>query len=88
MKPPINAPNVSTIASQMRKRTTATERNRARGVINGYSNDLLKNLEWKEQCSFARVTTDVFYQSVIRQLVSQEQRRDVWRQASSRAHAG
>lgn len=50
MKPPINAPNVSTIASEMRKRTTATERNRARGVINGYRNDLLKKLEWKEQC--------------------------------------
>ena len=31
--------------SQMRKRTTATERNRARDTINAYSSDLLKKLQ-------------------------------------------
>jgi hypothetical protein len=29
----------------MRKRTTATERNRVRDVINAYRNDLLKKLQ-------------------------------------------
>jgi hypothetical protein len=36
------APTASAVASQMRKRTTATERNRARGAINTYSDDLLE----------------------------------------------
>jgi hypothetical protein len=36
------APTASAVASQMRKRTTATERNRAREAINAYSDDLLK----------------------------------------------
>ena len=44
-RPAINAPNASAVASQMRKRTTATERNRAWNAINAYSNDLLKKLQ-------------------------------------------
>ena len=39
------APTASAVASQMRKRTTATERNRARDAINAYSSDLLKKLK-------------------------------------------
>ena len=41
----MNAQNASAVASQMRKRTTATERNRARDAINAYSIDLLKKLQ-------------------------------------------
>jgi hypothetical protein len=37
---PTIAPKASAVASQMRKRTTATDRNRARDAINGYSSDL------------------------------------------------
>src|SRR5262249_26034158 len=44
-KPVIIAPRASAVASQMRKRTTATERNRARDAINAYSSDLLKKLQ-------------------------------------------
>ena len=44
-RPATNAPNASAVASQMRKRTTATERNRARDTINAYSSDLLKKLQ-------------------------------------------
>ena len=44
-KPATNAPKASAVASQMRKRTTATERNRARDAINAYSIDLLKKLQ-------------------------------------------
>jgi hypothetical protein len=36
------APTASAVASQTRKRTTATERNRAHGAINANSTDLLK----------------------------------------------
>jgi hypothetical protein len=36
------APTASAVANQMRKRTTATERNRPRDVINASNNDLLK----------------------------------------------
>jgi hypothetical protein len=39
-RPATNAPNASAVASQMRNRTTATERNRARDAINAYSSDL------------------------------------------------
>ena len=39
------APRASAVASQMRKRSTATERNRARDAINAYSSDLLKKLQ-------------------------------------------
>ena len=39
------APTASAVASQMRKRTTATERNRGRGAINAYSSNLLKKLQ-------------------------------------------
>ena len=44
-RPVMIAPTASAVASQMRKRTTATERNRARGAINAYSSDLLKKLQ-------------------------------------------
>jgi hypothetical protein len=43
------APTASAVASQMRKRTTATERNRARGAINAYSSDLLKKLQRRDE---------------------------------------
>ena len=43
-RPTTMAPNASTVPSQMRKRTTATERNRACAAINAYSSDLLKKL--------------------------------------------
>ena len=39
------APTASAVASQMRKRTTATERNRACDAINAYRSDLLKKLK-------------------------------------------
>jgi hypothetical protein len=35
----------------MRKRTTATERNRARDAINAYSTDLLKKLQNTKSCA-------------------------------------
>jgi len=41
-RPVMIAPRTSAVASQMRKRTTATERNRARDAINAYGDDLLK----------------------------------------------
>ena len=44
-KPAINAPNTSAVARQMRKRTTATQRNRASNAINAYRNNLLKKLQ-------------------------------------------
>jgi hypothetical protein len=44
-RPVMIAPTESAVARQMRKRTTATERNRARDAINGYSSDLLKKLQ-------------------------------------------
>src|SRR5207249_7859068 len=44
-RPVMIAPTASAVASQMRKRTTATERNRARGAINAYSSNLLKKLQ-------------------------------------------
>ena len=43
-RPVMIAPTASAVASQMRKRTTATERNRARAAINAYNSDLLKKL--------------------------------------------
>lgn len=43
--PVMIAPTASAVASQMRKRTTAMERNRARDVINAYRNDFLKKLQ-------------------------------------------
>jgi hypothetical protein len=46
------APTASVVASQMQKRTTATERNRARGAINGYSSDLLKKLQRRDDLFF------------------------------------
>jgi hypothetical protein len=39
------APTVSAVATQMRKRATATERNRPRDAINGCSSDLQKKLQ-------------------------------------------
>jgi len=39
-RPATNAPNASAVASQMRNRTTATDRNRPRDTINAYSSDL------------------------------------------------
>jgi hypothetical protein len=39
-RPATNALNASAVASQMRNRTTATERNRARDAINAYRSDL------------------------------------------------
>jgi len=44
-RPVMIAPTANAVASQMRKRTTATERNRARDAINAYSGDLLKKLQ-------------------------------------------
>jgi hypothetical protein len=41
----------------MRKRTTATERNRVRDAINGYSIDLLKKFENTKSCAFSTVMT-------------------------------
>ncbi len=41
-RPVMIAPTASAVASQTRKRTTATERNRAHGAINANSTDLLK----------------------------------------------
>ena len=52
-RPVMIAPRASTVASQMRKRTTATERNRARDAINAYSTDLLKKLENTKSCAFS-----------------------------------
>ena len=48
-RPVMIAPTASAVASQMRKRTTATERNRARGAINAYSSDLLKKLQRRDE---------------------------------------
>ena len=48
-RPVMIAPTASAVASQMRKRTTATERNRARGAINSYSSDLLKKLQRRDE---------------------------------------
>jgi hypothetical protein len=48
-RPVMIAPRASAVASQMRKRTTATERNRARGAINVYSSDLLKKLQRRDE---------------------------------------
>jgi hypothetical protein len=46
------APTASAVASQMRKRTTATERNRARDAINAYGDDLLKSYKGVTTSSF------------------------------------
>ena len=48
-RPVMIAPTASAVASQMRKRTTATERNRARGTINAYSSDLLKKSQRRDE---------------------------------------
>ena len=48
-RPVMIAPTASAVASQMPKRTTATERNRARGAINAYSSDLLKKLQRRDE---------------------------------------
>jgi hypothetical protein len=48
-RPVMIAPTASAVASQMRKRTTATEGNRARGAINAYSSDLLKKLQRRDE---------------------------------------
>ena len=48
-----SAPNASVVPSQMRKRTTATERNRACDAINAYSIDLLKKLQNAKSCAFS-----------------------------------
>ena len=48
-----SAPNASAVASQMRKRTTATDRNRARDAINAYSSNLLKKLQHSKSCAFS-----------------------------------
>ena len=48
-RPVMIAPTASAVASEMRKRTTATERNRARGAINVYSSDLLKKLQRRDE---------------------------------------
>jgi len=48
-RPVMIAPTARAVASQMRKRTTATERNRARDAINAYSNDLLKKLQRRDE---------------------------------------
>ena len=48
-RPVMIAPTARTVASQMRKRTTATERNRARGTINVYSSDLLKKSQSRDE---------------------------------------
>ena len=48
-RPVMIAPTASAVASQMRKRTTATERNRARGAINAYNSDLLKKLQRRDE---------------------------------------
>ena len=55
-RPVMIAPTARAVASQMRKRTTATERNRARGAINACSSDLLKKLRIRDElflCDFA-----------------------------------
>jgi hypothetical protein len=44
-RPVTIAPTENAVARQMRKRTTATERNRARDAINAYSSNLLKKLQ-------------------------------------------
>ncbi len=48
-RPVMIAPTASGVASQMRKRTTAAERNRARDAINSYSSDLLKKLQRRDE---------------------------------------
>src|SRR4029077_3318551 len=53
-RPATNAPNASAVASQMRKRNTATERNRARDAINACSIDLLKKLKIQRAAPFRR----------------------------------
>ncbi len=45
----------------MRKRTTATERNRARDAINAYSSDLLKKLQNTKSCAFSPLLSVSFY---------------------------
>ena len=55
MRPLTNAPNASAVATQMRKRNTATERNRARDAINAYSSDLLKKLQNSKELRFFAV---------------------------------
>jgi hypothetical protein len=42
MRPETNAPKASAVTSQMRKRITATDRNRARDAINGIVKKLNK----------------------------------------------
>ena len=50
-----NAPNARVVPSQMRKRTTATDRNRACDAINAYSIDLLKKLQTTKSCAFSLI---------------------------------
>ena len=45
----------------MRKRTTATERNRARDAINAYSTDLLKKLQNTKSYAFSPLRSVNFY---------------------------
>jgi hypothetical protein len=45
----------------MRKRTTATERNRARDAINAYTSDLLKKLQNTKSCAFSPLLSVNFY---------------------------
>ena len=56
-----SAPNESAVASQMRKRNTATERNRARDAINVYSSDLLKKVTKQKELRFFTVLSVNFY---------------------------
>lgn len=59
-----NAPNASVVPSQMRKRTTATERNRACDAINAYSIDLLKKLQNAKSCAFSPWLSVSFHEFV------------------------
>ena len=83
-----NAPNASVVASQMRKRTTATERNRACDAINAYSIDLLKKLQNTKSCAFSPCYRLTFTYSSMRRVAPQARARQAGRRASSDARAG
>ena len=83
-----NAPNASAVATQMRKRNTATERNRARDAINAYTSDLLKKLQNTKSCAFSPLLSVNFYVFVDEASAVPPRAREAGLHASSDARAG
>ena len=83
-----NAPNASVVPSQMRKRTTATDRNRACDAINAYSIDLLKKLQNTKELRLFACYRLTFTYSSMRRVAPQARARQAGRRASSDARAG